>query len=90
MFFDESSENIAIDFENEIKIRTIQKGEKGGGWYLGNVYTRAMSNGTKYDVNKYEFLPSDGILIFDIEKETNTICILNAEENKIVLVNQPK
>ncbi|MBQ3689012.1 MAG: protein kinase [Bacteroidales bacterium] len=90
MFFDESSENIAIDFDNEIKIRTIQKGENGGGWYLGNVYTRTMSNGTKYDVNKYEFLPSDGILIFDIEKETNTICILNAEENKIVLVNQPK
>lgn len=89
IFFDNSDENISLDFIN-VKIRTIAKGETGGGWYLGNVYTRTMGNGTQYEVNKYEFLPSDGILILDVEKETNTICIFNSEENKIHLMEQPK
>ena len=89
MFFD-TGENIAIDSEDGIKIKTVLKGEQGGGWYLGNVYTRTAAGGGKYDVNKYEFLPSDGILIFNTETGTNTVCIFNADENKIHLTEQPK
>jgi|GEM_PF-1074487 len=90
IFFDNSDESIALDYNTEIKIRTIPKGESGGGWYLGNRYTRTIGNGSQYEVNKYEFLPSDGILIFDVEKEVNTICLFNTEENKIHLTEQPK
>lgn len=90
IFFDNSGESISLDYDGEVKIRTIEHGEKGGGWYLGNTYTRTMGNGSQYEVNKYEFLPTDGILILDIEKETSTICIFNAEENKIHLVEQPQ
>lgn len=90
ILFDNSNESIALDFESEVKIRTIAKGENGGGWYLGNVYTRTTTNGKQYDVNKYEFLPSDGILILDVESETNTVCYFNTEENKVHLTEQPK
>ena len=89
IFFDDNSAS-SIDFSSEVKIHTIPKGESGGGWFLGNVYTRTMSNGSHYEVNKYEFLSNDGILILDIESETNTVCYYNNEENKIHLMPQPK
>ncbi len=90
IFLDNTSKAISVDFPNEIKIRTIPKGEAGGGWYLGNVYTRTMANGTHYEVNKYEFLHDDGILVLDVESETNSVCYYNPEENKIHLMPQPK
>ncbi len=90
IFFDETNESISLDYNSEVKIRTIPHGEKGGGWYIGNTYTRTMSNGTQYDVNKYEFLPNDGILIYDVEKETSTVCLFDASENKVHLIEQPK
>jgi len=89
IFFEDNSAS-SVDFASEVKIHTIPKGEAGGGWFLGNVYTRTMSNGSHYEVNKYEFLRNDGILILDIESETNTACYFNTEENKIHLVEQPK
>ncbi|MCQ2252933.1 MAG: serine/threonine protein kinase [Bacteroidales bacterium] len=90
IFFDGTSESISLDFDSEVKIRTIEKGEKGGGWFIGNTYTRTMGNGSQYEVNKYEFLPTDGLLILNIEKEITTVCFFNAEENKIHLIEQPK
>lgn len=90
VFFDESGESLSLDYDGEVRIRTIPHGEKGGGWYIGNSYTRTMSNGTQYEVNKYEFLPYDGILIFDVEKETNTVCIFSPGENKVHLIEQPR
>ncbi len=89
IFFDNNSAS-SVDFASEVKIHTILKGEAGGGWFLGNVYTRTMSNGSHYEVNKYEFLGNDGILILDIESETNSVCYYNLEENKIHLMPQPK
>ncbi len=90
IFFDNSSENIALDCSGNVKIKTIPKGAAGGGWYLGNVYLRTAANGAKYEVNKYEFLPSDGILIFNMDTETNTVCVFNTQENKIHRTEQPK
>lgn len=49
-----------------------------------------MSNGSHYEVNKYEFLRNDGLLILDIESESNSVCYYNNEENKIHLILQPK
>ena len=89
IFFDNNSAS-SVDFASEVKIHTILKGEAGGGWFLGNVYTRTMSNGSHYEVNKYEFLGNDGILILDIESEINSVCYYNLEENKIHLMPQPK
>jgi serine/threonine protein kinase len=89
IFFDNSSAS-SVDFASEVKIHTIPKGEAGGGWYLGNVITRTMSNGSHYEVNKYEFLRNDGLLILDVESETNSVCYYNIEENKIHLMPQPK
>jgi hypothetical protein len=89
IFFDNNSAS-SVDFASEVKIHTIPKGEAGGGWFLGNVYTRTMSNGSHYEVNKYEFLRNDGLLILDIESETNSVCYYNNEENKIHLMPQPK
>ncbi|MCR5454007.1 MAG: serine/threonine protein kinase [Bacteroidales bacterium] len=89
IFFDNQSAS-SVDFASEVKIHTIPKGESGGGWFLGNVYTRTMSNGSHYEVNKYEFLSNDGILILDIESETNSVCFYNNEENKIHLMPQPQ
>lgn len=90
IFFDIHSSVYSMDFASEIKIHTIPKGEAGGGWFLGNIYTRTMSNGSHYEVNRYEFLTNDGILILDIESETNTVCFCNNEENKIHLIQQPQ
>ena len=89
IFFDNNSAS-SVDFASEVKIHTIPKGEAGGGWFIGNVYTRTMSNGSHYEVNKYEFLRNDGLLILDIESESNSVCYYNNEENKIHLILQPK
>lgn len=90
IFFDNSPESIIIKFDHEIKIRTIPAGEKGGGWFIGNTYTRTSTNGKQYKVNKYEFLPSDGLLIYDVEDESNILCLYNHEEKQLHLYNQPK
>ena len=90
IFFDNSSENVAVDFPNEVRIKTIPAGEQGGGWFLGNTYTRTAANGSQYEVDKYEFLKTDGLMIYDIEKETNSVCVFNSEENKIHIYPQPK
>ena len=90
VFFDNTPESLTIKFDNEVKIRVIPAGEKGGGWFLGNTYLRTSTNGKQYQVNKYELLPSDGLLIFDVESETNTLCIYNSEEKKLHLYKQPK
>ena len=90
IFFDNSDENITLDFDTEVRIKTIPAGEQGGGWFLGNTYKRTAANGTQYEVDKYEFLPTDGIMIYDIEKETNSVCIFNSDENKIHIFPQPK
>ena len=90
IFFDNSDENITIDCPNEVRIKTIPAGEQGGGWYLGNNYIRTTAKGTQYEVDKYEFLKNDGIMIYDVEKETNTVCVYSDEENKINTYLQPK
>lgn len=90
IFLDQSSENIAIDFPGEIRIKTIPAGEQGGGWFLGNTYKRTAANGSQYEVDKYEFLTTDGIMIYDIENETNSVCVFNSAENKIHIYQQPK
>lgn len=90
IFFDNSSENLTLDFNNDIKIRPIPSGEKGGGWFLGNTLLRTGANGVQYEVNKYDFLPHDGLLIYNPEDDSNTVCIFNDDENRLHLYLQPK
>jgi len=90
LFFDKSSENILIDFNTEVKIKVIPGGPKGGGWYLGNSIKRQAANGTEYDVNKYEYLTHDGLLVYTQSTDENTVYIFNAEENRLVRFVQPK
>ncbi|MEN8119870.1 MAG: serine/threonine-protein kinase [Bacteroidota bacterium] len=86
IFLDNSSKPIAFDYPESIKIKPIQKGRKGGAWYLGNYIKR---NNQQIKSNKYEYLSHDGLLLYKEESKQTIVFRLNLEENIITFFEQP-
>ena len=82
MFFD-TGENIAVKFNENIKIRTINEGSSGGRWYLGNTATNPEDSTIPRESKKYEYLPVDGILLFKTTNNENVVYIYSPEEKMI-------
>lgn len=89
IFLDNSSKPISFDFEESIKIKPIQKGRKGGAWYLGNDIKRKGSNNQQIKTNRYEYLPHDGLLLYKEVSKQTIVFRLNLEENIITFFEQP-
>ncbi len=89
LFLDNSSKPIAFDYQENIKIKSIQKGHKGGAWYLGNDIKRKGKNGYQIKSNKYEYLPHDGLLLYMEDSKQTIVFRLNLEENIITFFEQP-
>jgi len=82
IFFDDGEENILIDFDEEIKIKLVKKGRDGGSWFLGN------EDLNDKDITKtFEYLTTDGILLYKTKSDENLIYIYSSEE-KILNVYQ--
>ncbi len=89
LFLDNSSNPISFDFDENIKIKPIYKGKKGGAWYLGGDLNRKTEAEKKLITGKYEYLPHDGILLFKEKTGKSVVFLLNLEENIITYFEQP-
>ncbi len=89
IFLDNATNPISFDFDENIKIKPIFKGKKGGAWYLGADMTRKTEAEKKLIIGKYEYLPHDGILLFKEKTGKSVVFLLNLEENIITYFEQP-
>ena len=89
IFLDNSSNPIAFDFDENIKIKPIYKGKKGGAWYLGDDLNKKNDADKKLTTSKYEYLPHDGILLFKERSGKSVVYLLNLEESIITYFEQP-
>jgi len=89
LFFD-NNENVTININENIKIRTIKAGREGGRWYLGNVILRKNAQGKKYEAKKHEYLKTDGILVYDSKTKENIVYIYRQEEKNVNYYSQTK
>lgn len=89
IFLDNEQKPIYFNFEDNIKIKRIRKGKRGGAWYLGNFNVKKNRKGNEFKSNKYEYLSHDGILLFNEKSKKSVIYLLNLEESIIVYFEQP-
>lgn len=89
IFFD-SGDNISIKLNENIKIKTIQKGKPGGRWFLGNTVIYKNEYGEDYSTKKFEYLSNDGILMYKTDSNENIIYIYMPEEKMIKFFSQSR
>ncbi|MBN1252772.1 MAG: serine/threonine protein kinase [Bacteroidales bacterium] len=88
-FLDNSNKPIAFSFYENIKIKTLKKGTKGGAWYLGHELTKQTKTFSFIKTNKYEYLPHDGLLLYKEKTGQTVVFLLNLEENLVTYFEQP-
>jgi len=89
IFFD-NNENISVVINEKVKIKAIEGGREGGRWYLGNAIVRTKENGENYEAKKYEYLKTDGILLYKQENNENIVYVYKPEEKMIRFYSQTK
>jgi len=89
-FIDNAKKPIAFEFSENIKIKTLKKGKKGGAWYLGNKLTKKTKSLSFIKSNKYEYLPHDGLILYKEKTGQTIVFVLNLEENIITFFEQPR
>ncbi len=89
IFLDNADKPIAFDYTEQIKIKAIRKGRKGGAWYLGNNLIKTGGKNRRIKTNKYEYLPVDGLLVYKEASKQAIVFKLNLEENIITYFEQP-
>lgn len=88
IFLDNGVKPMVFDFFENIKIKLIPRGKKGGAWYLGNFNIKKSSHRV-LKTNKYEYLPNDGMLLFIEKSGKSIIYTLNLEESIMLYFEQP-
>ncbi len=86
----DNDETLSVHVNENIKIKTVKKGRRGGRWYLGNMLKRTNEAGKTYEAKKYEYLPHDGILLYKAKTKENLIYIYDTEEKMIKFYSQTK
>ncbi len=90
IFFGNNENSVVIEMNDDVKLKTINKGKSGGRWFLGNTFSRKNQEGNSYEVKKHQYLDSDAILILKTETEENILYSYNIEEKMINFYNQSK
>ena len=83
ILLDNLKETITVDFPNDVSIKKIQKGKRGGRWFLGNTLTRKGWNNKSYEVRKLEYLASDGLLLNNFVTNENILYLYSSEEKML-------
>lgn len=76
------------DYSSKKVIQVIPAGEEGGKWFLGNVRRRHTVWGQRYEEKVYEFLPVDGLLLYDMSTDEQFLYLYNPQENMFFFVQQ--
>lgn len=89
LFFDNNTD-VSVIIDEDVKIRTIEKGREGGRWFLGNTIVRKKENGEKYYAKKHEYLKTDGILLYKPKTKESPVYIYKEDEKMIHYYSQTK
>ncbi len=79
----DNNETLSVQLNEDVKIRTVQKGRRGGRWYLGNTLRRTNGEGKIYDAKKYQALPHDALLMYKTESKQNLLYIYDTEQKML-------
>ncbi len=89
IFLDNETKPLSFDFDEDITIKRVVRGRKGGAWYLGRHNVKDTPRGKIFKSNKYEYLLHDGILLLKEKSKKSVVYCLNLEENIIIYFDQP-
>jgi hypothetical protein len=89
IFLDNGAKPLVFNFDENVKIKPIIKGKKGGTWYLGGDSSKKTEGENTLATGKYEYLPHDGILLFREKSAKSVVFLLNLEENIMTFFEQP-
>ena len=84
----DNEETVSVKLNEDVKIKTVYKGRKGGRWYLGNMLKRTNIEGKKYEAKKYEYLSHDGILLYKTKNKENILYVYDTEEKMLKFYSQ--
>jgi len=79
----DNEEILSVRLNEDVKIRTVKKGRRGGRWFLGNMLKRTNENGKTYEAKKYEYLTHDGILLYKTKSKENLLYIYDLNEKML-------
>ena len=88
MIIFDNEETVSVKLNEDVKIKTVYKGRKGGRWYLGNMLKRTNIEGKKYEAKKYEYLSHDGILLYKTKNKENILYVYDTEEKMLKFYSQ--
>ncbi len=84
----DNEEVISVKLNEDVKIRTVKKGRRGGRWFLGDLLKRTNDEGKTYEAKKYEYLPRDGILLYKIKSKENLLYVYDTEQKMLKFYSQ--
>ncbi len=84
----DNDEVITVSLNEDVKIKTVNGGRRGGRWYIGNRLKRKNDKGKTYEAKKYEYLPHDGILFYKVSSKENIIYVYDPEEKMLKFYSQ--
>ncbi|RLD52748.1 MAG: hypothetical protein DRI94_02170 [Bacteroidetes bacterium] len=84
----DNEETLSLRLNEDVKIRTVKKGRRGGRWYLGNMLKRTNEEGKKFEAKKYEYLSHDGILLYKIKSKENILYVYDTQEKMLKFYSQ--
>ncbi len=84
----DNEEVISVKLNEDVKIRTVKKGRRGGRWFLGDMLKRTNDEGKTYEAKKYEYLPHDGILLYKIKSKENLLYVYDTEQKMLKFYSQ--
>ncbi len=88
LFFFYNKKTLSVNLNENVKIKTIKSGRQGGRWFLGNTIKRKKSDGVIYEAKKYEYLKTDGILLYKQETNENIIYLYNSDKINVDYFSQ--
>ncbi len=84
----DNEETLSVKLNEDVKIRTVQKGRPGGRWFLGKMLRRTNEEGKTYEAKKFDYLSHDGILLYKIKSKENILYVYDTEEKMLKFYSQ--
>ena len=84
----DNNETLSVRLNEDVKIRTVEKGRRGGRWYLGNMLKRINDEGKIYEAKKYEYLSHDAILLYKTKSKENLLYVYDGEKKMLKFYSQ--
>ncbi len=84
----DNGETFSVKTDNDVKIKMLKKGRRGGRWFLGKMLKRKNDKGKIYEAKRYDYLTKDAILLYKIKSKENIIYLYDKEEKMLKFYSQ--